>query len=70
MGEVVDLPVITRLDIPSEKVLKKAIKEKISDVVVLGWDEKENFYFACSKSDGSDVLWLLEIAKKHLLEAN
>jgi len=31
-------------------------------------DKDDDFYFASSKSDGRDIIWLLEHAKKKLLE--
>jgi hypothetical protein len=68
MGEVVDLNVVTKLDLPPEKVLNKAADVKFLDVVILGFDEEGDFYFAASSADGGDVLWLLEMAKKQLME--
>lgn len=67
-GDIVAFPGITTLDIPAERVLQRAIDEPITDVVVLGWDKDGDFYFASSKADGGDVLWLLEIAKGKLLK--
>ena len=61
------LEVVTRLDIPVERVLEQA-KDNLSDVVLIGWDKEGEFYFASNKADGGDVLWLLEKAKKVLLE--
>lgn len=65
-NNVIDLPVITKLDINPERVLKGA-QDKLEDVVILGWDKEGGFYFASSQADGGDVLWLLELAKKELL---
>jgi hypothetical protein len=64
---VVDLPVITRLDIPPEKVLSRALEAGLTDVVVIGYDADGQEYFASSKADGKDVLWLLERGKICLL---
>ena len=69
MGEVVDAPIVTRLDIPAERILNKAREADLKNVVVIGWAENGEFYFASSMADGGDVLWLLEMAKKKLLEA-
>ena len=68
MSNVEDLDVVTRLDIPSDKILKKAIGN-VNDVIIIGWNEEGELYFASSKANGGDVLWLLELAKKRLLEA-
>jgi len=67
MTNVIDLPVITTLDIPSDRLLEKAIG-KVDDVLILGWDEDGELYFASSKGDGGHCLWLMELAKKKLLE--
>lgn len=65
---VVDLNVVTSLPVPSEKLLAKALENGVTNVVILGYDPAGDFYFASSDADGGDVLWLLEIAKKRLLE--
>lgn len=67
MGKVINLPVITRLDLQPERVLQAAIDEKMSAAVIIGYDKDDGFYFASSLADGGDVLWLLETAKKALL---
>ncbi len=60
---------ITRLDIPVPRILKAARQAKLTDAVVIGFDRDGEFYFASSKADGGAVLWLMELAKKKLLEA-
>jgi len=65
---VVILPVITRLEIPAERVLNAAIEEGVKEVVIVGYDKDGEFYFASSKADGGQVMWLFELAKKKLLE--
>ena len=67
-GNVVPIGCITRLDIPSERVLSAALERNITDVIVLGYDEDGDFYFAASKANGGDVLWLLALAQKRLLQ--
>lgn len=39
------------------------------DVIVIGWDRDGDFYYNSNIDDGQVVLWLLELAKKKLLEA-
>ena len=68
MGDVIEANMITKLNIPAERVLRKAQEEKLSEVVVIGWDEDGEAYFASSVADGGEVLWMLELAKKRLLE--
>jgi hypothetical protein len=67
MGEVVELDVVTRLDIPAERVLRQATEDNLESAVVIGYRDGE-FYFASSLADGGDVLWLLELAKRKLFE--
>ena len=69
MGDVIPLGNITRLDLPVDRVLEQA-KGKLADgaVVVLGWDAEGELFFASNKADGGEVIWLLEMAKKRLLE--
>jgi hypothetical protein len=59
---------ISRLDLPAERVLQAAIDARVETVVVLGYDADGEFYFASTKGDGGEVIWLMEIAKKKLLE--
>ena len=67
MGEVVELDVITRLDIPVERILRKAGEADLTKVFVLGYCENGELYFASSIADGGDLLWLMEKAKGALL---
>ena len=67
MANVIDLPVITRLDLNPDRVLDGA-REKLNDVIVMGWDKNGDLYFASSQADGGDALWLMEKAKLALME--
>lgn len=67
-AKIIPLGNITRLDLPTDRVLDAA-KEKCSDgVVILGYDHDGEFYFVSSMPDGGEVIWLMEMAKKLLLE--
>lgn len=67
MDKVVNIGCITRLDLPPDRVLDAAIG-KLEGVVIIGYDKDGSEYFASSISDGADVVWLMERAKKKLLE--
>lgn len=69
MGEVIPLGNITRLDLPTERVLEEAKGRCKRGVLILGWDDDDTLYFASSIADGGEVLWLMEKAKQALLEA-
>ncbi len=67
MGEVIELGCITRLDLPADKVLEKAIGQ-LDSVVIMGYDKEGEEVFASSIADGRAVLWLLEQCKLKLLK--
>lgn len=69
IDKVTVLPVITTLDLDVERVLQAAIDAKLTYVLVIGQDAEGGLYFASSKSDGGEVLWWMEKAKKALMEA-
>lgn len=66
-GNVIPLGNITKLDLPPDRILDAA-KGQMQGVVLLGWDEDGELYFASTYADGGEVLWLLEKAKQRLLE--
>lgn len=68
MSDVTYLNKFTTLDIPPDRVLEGAIG-KMDEVIVIGWDEEEEFYMAFNKSNIGGLLHLIEIAKKQLLES-
>ena len=69
MTNVINLPVVTTLDIPPERILDAARDADLRSVVVVGFTKDGAMYFAGSMADGGEVLWLFEKAKLHLLGA-
>lgn len=67
MTKVIPFTGITKLDIPTDRVLDAAIG-KLEGVVIMGWDKDGKEYFASSYADGGTVIWLAERMKKMLLE--
>lgn len=65
---VIPIGCITRLDLPTDTVLDACKGHCSKGVVILGFDDDGQFYFASSIADGGEVIWLLEVAKKELLE--
>lgn len=65
---VVEWQGVTTLDMPPTRILAKAAGAKLKECVVVGVDEDGQAYFASSVADGGSVLWMLEMAKKRLLE--
>jgi hypothetical protein len=68
LSNVIELPVVTKLDIPPERILNKAIVAELQEVLVIGTDKEGSFYFAASFGDGGNVLWLMERAKVELMK--
>lgn len=69
MSNVVDLPVITRLNLNPERVLQAALdaEPKLTEVVVIGWTEDGQEYMVSSISNGPEVVWLAERLKHRLV---
>lgn len=67
MGEVVELPVVTTLDLPVERVIDAARDAKLRRIVIIGETEDGAEYFKSSVADGGYVVWMLERAKLKLL---
>lgn len=68
MGEVVELDCNTTLPIPSDRLLQAAIDGGVRDVVILGYDADGELWFASADPNVAQVLWLIELGKRHLLE--
>lgn len=71
-GNVVRLPVITRLCVPVDTVLEGVNEHHATTpfkrVLVIGFDEDENEYFASSDPDGGTALWDLERCRYKLMK--
>jgi hypothetical protein len=66
MADVHVLGVVTKLDLPAERILTGALAAELDSAVVIGWDGSD-LYFASSIANGAEVLWLLEEAKIQLM---
>ncbi len=64
---VVDFPGITRLDLPVEKILGRALEAGLDSVVVVGRDADGDFYGACSSADSAEVHYLLSLGAHNML---
>lgn len=68
MGTVVPIGCVTLLDLPVDRVLDGAKDQGLEGVVILGYREDGEHFFASTYADGGTVMWLLEMCKKELLE--
>ncbi len=55
------------MPIPTANVLEGAVNADLKDVVICGRDKEGNFYLASSSNNLPNVLWLLELARFHLV---
>lgn len=69
MENVVELPVVTDIKGDPDMQLEFAKGRYPGGVVIIGYDEDGDFRFRSSLPDGPEVLWLLAVAQKSLLEA-
>lgn len=66
MADILNFTGITKLDIPVEQVRDNL--PLLEGMVIVGFTTEGEEYFASTYADGGDVLWLLERAKKRLLD--
>lgn len=67
MSDIIYLHELTDEDIPPERVLEAAKERCTEAVIVIGWAEDEETYFAMSTGDAKAVLFALEEAKFMLM---
>ena len=68
MGDIIPLGNVTKLDIPTDRIFEQAKGSCSDGVVIMGYDDDGELYFASSIADGGSVLWLMEQCKLALLE--
>lgn len=66
-ANVVDLPLITTIDTPPQRILTRALSEELSGVVICGYRMDGSEYFASSFAGGPEALWSLARAQHRLL---
>jgi len=66
MGEVIQLPVETTLDLDADRTLEN-IKGKLDSFVLAGYDKDGNEFFSSTFADKQKILWLIERFKQELL---
>jgi len=54
---------------PHEAVMSQAAAAGVRELIIIGWDRDGNFWSETTLKDGGDALWLLEEAKRKLMEA-
>lgn len=69
-AEILRFNGITRLPLDPNQVLEGAIDGDLKSVVIIGYTQDGEFWFASSDPDGPSVLWDLEKAKQALLDVS
>jgi hypothetical protein len=70
MGEVVQLDVITKVDLSPENVIKNFDCENIEHVLVVSYTKDGKLNIDMSSALLPLNVWMLELAKKRLLDAS
>ncbi len=68
MGNVVELGCVTKLDITPEKVLTAALNTGLENAIVIGETRDGTVYFSMSTADGPLINWLLDVAKRSIMD--
>lgn len=55
--------------IASKELLEEAIKNEITDVVIIGYDKAGYEYFLSYNDDPAEVIWMMERTKLNLLRS-
>lgn len=58
---------VTKHDLPPDRLLDSALG-RLDNLVIMGWDKEGELYFASSMADGGNVLWLMRLCERKLLE--
>lgn len=61
-------PGITTNDHDPNVLLGAAERASLTQVVIIGYEPDGEMFFSSSIANGPDVLWLLELAKRRLLD--
>lgn len=69
-AKVIPFGGITKMDLPSERLLQKAIEADLEGVVILGFTKDGDEYMASSYADGATVVWLAERLKHRLITSD
>lgn len=65
-AEIFEFTGSTTVDLPPNKVIKYA--DDLKECVVIGFDADDEIYVAGSSGKIKDVIYLLELAKYHMLK--
>ena len=64
---VIELKMITKMDLPPDRILEAA-KGRLETCIIIGYNKDGSEYFASTKADAGEVIYHLERAKYKLLK--
>lgn len=59
---IIEFSGITKLDMPPEKIIRKALEADLESVVIVGYTKDGDEYFCSSQADAAQVVWHLQRA--------
>ncbi len=68
MSNVVEFECVTTKHIPPEKILQGALNAELTEAVVIGQRPDGSVYFAMSTAEAPSINWLLDCAKRLLMD--
>ncbi len=68
MGKVIELKTATTVAIPPEQILHAALAAHLTEAVVIGQKPDGTVYFAMSTAEVPGVNWMLDCAKRLLMD--
>ncbi len=57
------------IDRSVEEAFSKALEQDIRDVMILGWTKDDQLFMSLAVNDVPDMLFMLELVKKEILDA-
>ena len=68
MGNVIELKTGTNARIPPETILQAALAAELTEAIIVGQRPDGTVYFAMSSADVPNVNWMLDCAKRLLMD--
>lgn len=68
-ADIIGFPGDTTLDIDPDQVLRAAVGRYPKGVLLLGWNADGELCYASSIADVREMNWMLDLAKRDILEA-
>lgn len=67
-SNVVILDVLTKLDIPADRVIKSALEIGYESIAMVGYDKDGDILFSSNLASAEKILWMLEKFRDRLMK--